>query len=161
MTRGPIQNGESNLEKPAVLLVGNDESECTLITAVLGRDFVVHPASTSTEAIERLRTGRYVAILLDARAGQHAAYEVLDHLQSAHPELVKRALVLTASLSKGEMERVRRHKVFGVISKPFEVDLLLAAVRECAAGRGGRNASLISGPVLLLLADLLRHQRWL
>jgi CheY-like chemotaxis protein len=146
------------VEKPAILLVDDDERERTLITAVLGRDFLVHSASGSTEAIERLRTGRYVAILLDARAGQPAAYDVLDHLQTAHPELVKRALVLTASLSKSEMERVRRHKVFGVISKPFEVDLLHAAVRECVAGRGGRNAPLISGPMLLLLADLLRDR---
>lgn len=148
------------MDKPAVLLVGHDEATRTLITAVLRRDFAVDPASDSTEAIEKLRTGRYVTIVLDARAGQRDVYEVLDHLHADQPELVKRALVLTTSLSKVEMERVRRHKVFGVISAPFEVDLLLAAVKECAGGRGGRSTPLISGPMLLLLADLLRHQRW-
>lgn len=144
------------MDKPAVLLVDDNDATCTLVTAILERDFTVDVAPDGTAAVERLRTGKYVSILVDLGDD---TYRTLDHLQREHPELVRRVLVLATSLSKKEMERVRQHNVFGVISKPFEVDLLLAAVKECAGRRGARNP-LLTGGMLLLLADLLR-QRWL
>lgn len=144
------------MDKPAVLLVDDNEATSTLVTAILERDFAVDVVADVAEARARIANGHYVAILLDERAGR----DVLELLQSERPELVKRVLVLTASLAKSDMERIRQFSVFGVISRPFEVDFLLAAVKECAGGRGGRNTPLLSGGMLLLIADLLR-QRWL
>jgi two-component system, NtrC family, response regulator AtoC len=142
------------VDKPAVLLVDDDEAICTLVTAILDRDFHVDVAAGPREAADNLKTRGYGAILLDIRTQQRAAFDVLDHMRRDHPELVKRVLVFTSSLSKTDMERVREHKVFGVISKPFQVDLLLSAVKECAGGRGGRNLPLITGGMLMLIADL-------
>jgi DNA-binding response OmpR family regulator len=141
------------VDKPAVLLVDDDEAACTLVTAILDRDFSVDVASDDGEAIEKIRRGRYVAILID----QHDELRLLEFLQANRPELVRRVLVLTASLAKSEMERLRQFAVFGIISKPFEVDLLLGAVKECVGGRSPRT-TLLSGSMLFLLADLLRQR---
>jgi len=139
------------VDKPSVLLVDDNEATSTLVKAILGRDFTVDAAGVGAEVMEKVRTTRYVAILINE------GFVVLEQLQRERPELMKRVLVLAATLSKSEMERVRHFNVFGVISKPFEVDLLLGAVKECAGGRGPRSSPLLSGGMLLLLADLLRQ----
>src|SRR6476659_559018 len=55
----------SKVEKPHVLLADDNEATCTLLTALLQREFEVAIATDGNEAIERLRTRRYAALLLD------------------------------------------------------------------------------------------------
>jgi CheY-like chemotaxis protein len=148
------------VEKPFVLLADDNEATCTLIQALLRNDFVVEIARDGHEAIEKLQRRQYAAILLDLLMPIADGYAVLDHLTSQHPDLLRRVLVVTASLATREMQRLRTYPVRAVITKPFEVEALQHAVRECA-GIGGSEpflrAPLISGGMLLLLADLLRH----
>ncbi len=147
------------MEKPLVLLADDNESTCTLITALLQRDFVVDIANDGQEAIEKLKSRQYAAILLDLLMPIVDGYAVLDHLQQENAELLLRVIVVTASLSPREMERVRGYAVRGVIAKPFEVDTLQAAVRQCAglASDRFRGGPLLSGGMLLLLGELLRR----
>ncbi|HEX6099390.1 MAG TPA: response regulator [Thermoanaerobaculia bacterium] len=148
------------MEKPLVLLADDNDATCTLITAVLHRDFVVEVAHDGHEAIEKLKRRQYAAILLDLLMPVADGYTVLDHLQSESPSTLSRVIVVTASLAPREMDRVYGYAIRGVIRKPFEVDLLQAAVRECA-GLGGESSlrgPLLAGGMLLVLAaaDLLR-----
>jgi DNA-binding NarL/FixJ family response regulator len=86
-------------------------------------------------------------------------FAVLDYLQQEQPDVLRRVLVVTAALGQREVRRVREYPVAGILAKPFEVDVLVDAVRDLAAGERLRlpKGPLLSGGVLLLLADLLRR----
>jgi CheY-like chemotaxis protein len=148
------------VEKPVVLLVDDNEATCTLITALLQNDFRVEIASDGHEAIERLKSRHYAAILLDLLMPIVDGYAVLDSLRDERPALLRRVMVVTASLSAREMQRVRAYDVFAVVAKPFEVDALQTMVRECAGGGDEQpflRAPILAGGMLLLLADVLRR----
>ncbi|HEX2060361.1 MAG TPA: response regulator [Thermoanaerobaculia bacterium] len=144
------------MEKPFVLLADDNESTCTLIMALLQSDFIVDVATDGQEAIEKLRSRRYAAVLLDLLMPVVDGYGVLDFLREESPEMLRRVLIVTASLSPREMERVHKYDICGVIAKPFEVDSLFAAVRQCA-GEGGppfMRGPLLSSGMILLLAEM-------
>lgn len=150
------------MEKPFVLLVDDNEATCTLVTALLCREFLVESAGDGMEAIERLRARRYAAVILDLRMPQLDGFGVLDHLERERPELLPRVIVLTAAVSRRDEERIRRYRVARVIAKPFEIEHLLAAVRD-VAGEGTTDGGTMGGPflssgMLLLIADLLRSK---
>lgn len=147
------------MEKPFVLLVDDNEATCTLVTALLHRDFRVDVAGDGLEAVEKLRTGAYSVVLLDLRMPQMDGFGVLDFIDEERPDILSRVLVLTASLSAAEMQRMRPYRVAGIIAKPFEIDTLLNAVRQCAGLPEGRaGGPFLTGGMILLLADLLRQR---
>lgn len=150
----------SSAEKPSVLLVDDNEATCTLITALLQRDFAVDTASDGLEAVERLRVKQYAAVILDLRMPQHDGFSVLDHLKNNKPELLTRVLVVTAALTRKEIERARSYGIRQIITKPFDVDVLLGAVKQVAGTQGGTlgNVFCTSTPMILLLADLLQRR---
>lgn len=147
--------------KATVLLVDDNDATCALVTAILQREFAIDVATDGVEALEKLKTKSYEAILLDLRLPHLDGYGVLDQLRSTTPDTLKRILVLTASVTTRELERVRSYPVAGVIAKPFDIEVLVSAVRACVGTslppfRGG----VISGGMIILIADLLRSIRY-
>jgi CheY-like chemotaxis protein len=147
------------VDKPLVLVVDDNEATCTLVTALLQREFAVEVAANGAEAIEKVQQSRYAAVLLDLRMPEVDGFGVLEFLEAERRDLLPKVLVVTAALTFPELDRVRKHAVCGVVAKPFDVDTLLAAVRQCA-GTIALGGPLLSGGMILLFADLLR-QRWL
>lgn len=147
------------MEKPVVLLVDDNEATCTLITAVLRSEFLVEVANDGNEAIEKLKSRRYAAILLDLLMPIVDGYSVLDFLSAERPDLLRRVLVVTASLSPRELQRVRNYDIRGIVAKPFEVDALFNAVRDCAGDDDSLSlrGPLLSSGVILLLAELVKR----
>src|SRR5258708_23259558 len=88
-TRSPDM---SRVEKPYVLLADDNEGTCTLITALLHRDYNVEVALDGQEAIDRLRTRKYAAILLDLRMPHTDAFAVLAFLKAHQPTPPPRVL---------------------------------------------------------------------
>ncbi len=148
----------SRIEKPYVLLVDDNEATCALMTALLQREFAVEAAGDGYAAIEQLKTRRFDAILLDLRMPHLDGFGVLDHLKEHSPETLKHVLIVSAALHEREVERLRDYDVCGVIRKPFEVDVLLDAVKSCTGMTGGGFGKVL--PMVLLIADLLRQARW-
>lgn len=141
-----------------MLLADDNEATCTLLTALLQGDFIVEVASDGREAIERLKSRQYAAILLDLLMPFVDGYAVLDYLREERPELLPHVLVVTASLGAREMQKVSAFEVAGIIAKPFEVDALLNAVRRCAGLSGSSmRGPMISGGMLFLLAEVLKR----
>lgn len=149
----------SQNEKPGVLLVDDNDATCTLVTAILQRDYRVDVAGEGHEALELIRTRNYAAILLDLRMPGLDGFGVLETLQADSPNVLKRVLVVTASLAAKDMARLKAYRVCGVVAKPFEVETLLSAVRHCegASGEPLQIKHFFSSGVLLLVADLLRQ----
>lgn len=149
------------MEKPRVLVADDNEATCTLLTALLRNDFVVETANDGLEAIEKLKSRQYAAILLDLLMPGADGYAALDYLQAEAPHLLRRVVVVTAALSPRDLDRMSSYATCAIVRKPFEVDVLRETVRRCA-GFTGREvfhpAPLIAGGMLLLLADLIVRQ---
>jgi CheY-like chemotaxis protein len=151
----------SRIEKPYVLVVDDDEATCTLIAAILRRDFAVESVNDALEAVEKLRVNNYAVVVLDLRMPQSDGFAVLDFVKQTKPGTLRNILIVTALLSPSEIERAKSYGICGIVSKPFDVDALLEAVRHCVGdGDGGRlsNVFCSSTPMILLLADLLRQR---
>lgn len=150
----------STVEKPYVLLIDDNEATCTLITAVLHRDFTVEVASDGNEGIEKLRTSHYAAIILDLRMPGADGFAVMEFLKQNEPKTLRNLLVVTASLTPAEVARAKSYGICAIISKPFDVDALLEAVKQCASpGEGNPIGNVLSSGVILILADLIRQIR--
>jgi CheY-like chemotaxis protein len=148
-------------EKPSVLLVDDNEATCTLITALLRRDFQIDTAGDGLEAKEKLRTNQFAVVLLDLRMPQNDGFSVLEFLRANNPSMLARVLVVTATVTQSVVDRARSFGVRDVISKPFDVDALLSAVKACAGETdGGKlgNVFCSSTPMILLIADLLTRR---
>lgn len=146
------------MDKPAVLLVDDNDATVTLVTALLQREFAIEPASDGNEAIEKLRIKQYGAILLDLRMPHLDGFGVLDFLRENNPDMLPRVLILTAALTRAETSRAKDYKVCGVIAKPFDIDVLLGAVRQCVGVDLPGAGPLLSSGIILLLADMLRQR---
>lgn len=146
------------MEKPSVLVVDDNEATCTLITALLQNDFAVQVVNDGHEAIAQLQSRQYAAILLDLLMPVTDGYAVLDFLRETNAALMRKTIVVTASLSPRELERVKKYDVCGVIAKPFEVDSLYGAVRQCVGEAGPQfiRGPLLSSGMILLLAEMSR-----
>jgi len=149
----------SMVEKPIVLLVDDNEATCTLISAILQREFAVDVARDGYDAIEQLKTKQYAAILLDIRMPQLDGYGVLDHLVATGSDTLRTVIIVTAALGDREMSRVKNYDVFGVVPKPFDVEVLLAAVKQCTTQtEGSPLGSFFQSTMMLLLADLIQKR---
>jgi CheY-like chemotaxis protein len=147
------------MDKPNVLVVDDNEATCTLVAALLRRDFQVETSSDGQEAIERLRNREYAAVLLDLRMPVVDGYGVLDHLAATAPASLSKVIVLTASLSHPEMNRVANYPVHSVVAKPFDVESLLETVKKCARPESPRHSKpILSGGMIFLLADLIQKR---
>ena len=148
------------MEKPSVLLVDDNEATCTLVTAVLQRDFVTDVASDGADAIEKLKSGKYAAIVLDLLMPPPNGYDIMDTLMKSRPELLKRTVVMTAALSPREKQRLKNYPIADLIAKPFDVEVLLGAVKKCSGDDGPAFGNVISSGMLLLIAEMIQR-RWL
>lgn len=151
----------SRVEKPHVLLADDNEATCTLLTALLHRDFNVEAVFDGRETIERLRTRRYAVLLLDLRMPNADGFAVLDFLKEHQPAMLPRVLVVTAAVAARDLQHAESYGLCGVVTKPFEVETLLATVKKCAALDDANPLGPMlcsSGPVILFLADLLRQR---
>jgi CheY-like chemotaxis protein len=121
-----------SLEKPLVLLADDNEANRKMIAAVLRNDFVCEIAHDGLETIEKLRSRSYEVVLLDLLMPHADGYAVLDHLTQEAPSLLSRVIVVTASLAPRELARLREYPIARIISKPFEINMLLETVKEVA-----------------------------
>lgn len=145
-------------DKLKVLLVDDSEATNTLITALLQRDYSIDIATDGVEAIEKLKTGNYAAVLLDLRMPHKDGFEVLEFVGN-DVEALKRVIIVTASLTPKDLDRVRKYSVFSIVAKPFEVEHLLNTVHACTGRRGGNTlGNVFSAGTMLLIAQILRHR---
>jgi CheY-like chemotaxis protein len=149
----------SMVEKPLVLLVDDNEATCTLLTAVLQREFATEIATDGYEAIEKLKIKQYAVTLLDIRMPQLDGYGVLEWLKATRPEALRSVIIVTAALGDRELARVREYDVCGIIAKPFDIEMLLAAVKQCTTrDEGSHFGGFLRGTMILLLADLIQKR---
>lgn len=117
------------------LVCEDDAAIRTLLITLLARDsFEVEVATNGNEAIEALSGGdEYALVVLDLMMPKASGYDVLAHLQTSRPEMLRRVIILTAAAmaARGEFP----YEVATVIVKPFDVLELGRLARSVAADR--------------------------
>lgn len=114
-----------------VLVVDDDPDIRRLITRVLDRaGYTTTEASDGQEAIERLGREDFAAVVLDLMMPRVDGFGVVSHMIENRPDMVEKTVVVTAFPKAAAKERL--HHLCSVLSKPFDIQELLAVVKSCA-----------------------------
>jgi two-component system response regulator AtoC len=113
--------------KARLLILDDDASMQRLISALLRRaGYRFDIVSSGTQAIEKIGTTEYQALLLDLMTPTEGGLTVIKHLKTAKPELLRRVIVVSASPAS-VLKSVARD-VAAVVHKPFDAKQLLDAI---------------------------------
>jgi two-component system response regulator VanR len=123
-----------------VLVVDDDESVCTLLRTLLERaNFECEVVSNGDEAVRRLRATTYDAVLLDLMLPGTWGFDIIRFLQAERPSMTRRVIVITAA-SNATLRDFDASSIYALLRKPFDITMLVDAVRECtAAAAPGRT----------------------
>lgn len=137
------EDGESDdISRTRVLFMDDEEEIRDVVDKVLSRyGFQVYCAADGREAIDVYEKSRefgepFNVLLfdLDVRGGL-GGREAIQHLRKKHPHI--KALVTSGYSDDKILENHREAGFSGVISKPFRIDRLVAAVTELAKKSAG------------------------
>jgi DNA-binding response OmpR family regulator len=115
--------------KPRVLLLDDDPSMQRLVASLLKREgYRVDVFLTGRDALRSLESREYDVLLLDLMMPHEGGMTVIRELRNKKPELLERALVLSASTQS--VIGVVEDEVAGVVRKPFDAPELIDAVQR-------------------------------
>ncbi len=118
----------------SVLIVEDDcVTAAALACLVKELGFEVTIVDTGREALDRLSTGEYAAILLDLVLPDLDGFAVLELLEASKPKLLQRMIITTGMPEKYTAE-IDRKRVCGVMQKPVETGQLSMLLQRCVGG---------------------------
>ena len=130
-----------NANRAQVLLVDDDPSTRTLLTAVLERQgWIPDVACDGEQALQKLRKGRYRAILLDLLMPRINGFEVLHALRAQQPEILPNVIVLTAASDHTLRDFPDTGRICSLLRKPFDNAELLRLVDGCLSREVGERS---------------------
>jgi DNA-binding response OmpR family regulator len=113
-----------------VLIVDDDDNIRRLEKRVLERSgYQVQQAADGHEAIEHIDKEGYDAMVLDLMMPRVDGFGVIDHLARTNPGMMSRTVIATAFPRDAASRRL--DAVCRVIVKPFDIEQLITAVKEC------------------------------
>lgn len=128
----------------AVLVVEDDEALRTLFLALLTRrGYRVDCVSDGGQALQRLARSTYSVVLLDLMMPVTSGFDVLARLEESDPSMLRKVIV-TTGVSLRDLEKIDSSKVFAVLRKPFDINVLVSTIEACATPRMHREVSLDS-----------------
>jgi len=117
-----------------ILVVDDDAPMLEVMSRVLSLNaYDVHTARSAEEALPLALGGRYDGILLDLILPDANGLFVYRKIARQRPALGPRVIFVTGMLDRGEVRRFRHLVDNRLLLKPFDLNELLAAVREVAA----------------------------
>jgi len=120
---------EAAVAAKRILVVDDEASIRDLCARVLQRGgFEVAVASSGEEAVSRLHTEAFDAVVSDIRMPGLSGLEVLDAAKHLHPGI--RVVLITGFGTAQTLERARQSGADRILTKPFNPVELLGTVRE-------------------------------
>lgn len=114
-----------------VLIVEDDEPIRRLVRMVLVRaGFTTDTAADGVEAVLKLGLVEYDAIVLDLMMPNLDGFTVLQTLSDNDAPVLRKIIVASAASPAVIRDRLR-HIPFAFVPKPFDLNELVARVREC------------------------------
>jgi two-component system cell cycle response regulator DivK len=121
-----------------ILLVEDNERNVKLLRDVLrATGYRTLEASTGHHALALAAAHEPALVLMDIRLPDMDGVEALRRLRLDERTASIPVLAVTAQAMKGDSERFTEAGFDGYLSKPVDVDALLAAVERHSGGRGG------------------------
>ena len=120
---------------PVRLLVVEDDPEMRdlLMDVLHGEGFLAESAGDGAEALIRLRTGTFGAVLLDKNMPGLSGLDLLPSLRMMCPGT---PIILTTAFGDAETEREAATRgAHGYLPKPFTTQGLLGAIRRALGSR--------------------------
>jgi DNA-binding response OmpR family regulator len=115
--------------KARLLLLDDDPAMQRLLSTLLRRNgYRVDVVSAGSQAIEKIGTVPYDALLLDLMAPTEGGLTVIRFLKKEKPAMLRRVLLVTAS--PDSVLKTVEKDVAAVVQKPFEPAQLLATVER-------------------------------
>ena len=123
-----------------VLVVEDDPSIRRLVRMVLEREgYRVDVASDGLEAVLKLGVAEYGAIVLDLMMPNLDGFTFMNTMAENDPERLK-TIIISSAASPAIIRSRLNAAPFAVITKPFDLSQLIAAVRECIEAGTSRPA---------------------
>jgi signal transduction histidine kinase/ActR/RegA family two-component response regulator len=122
----------------AILVVEDDSISRALVSTVLRQNgHSVVTAANGVEALEQVERRRFDAILMDVQMPQMDGFEATDRIRRRESQSGGRVpiIALTAHAMKGDRERCLESGMDDYISKPVDMDQLLAMLEKMAPSR--------------------------
>lgn len=113
-----------------VLLVDDEEDFIAALTERLEiRDLQVDAVSSGEDAIARVNTHRYDAIILDLSMPGLDGIQTLTEMKRTHPEVQVILLTGRATIEKGV--EAMKLGAMDFLEKPAKIDVLIQKIQEC------------------------------
>src|SRR6267378_1543207 len=122
-------------DAPRLMIVDDDPVTCELLCEVFAREgFVTRFMQGEEAALESLADESVEVLVSDIRmASRDDGLALLDHVRHQYPQLP--VVLMTAFGSVETAVRAVKQGAFDYVSKPFDIDALVATVRRALATR--------------------------
>jgi DNA-binding NtrC family response regulator len=125
------QESRKNGRSPRILIVDDDAGQRSLLDSFLkSQGFETVVASSGPEALELLKNETIAIMISDVRMPGMTGLETLRHARKAHPTLP--VLLVTAYADIRDAVEAMRDGAVNYLSKPIDLDELLASVQRAA-----------------------------
>jgi DNA-binding NtrC family response regulator len=115
--------------KPRILLVDDDLTALDLMREILqGKDFEVDTSSSVDQAIEKLKSQHYHALITDLKMPKRSGIELLDHVVGTYPDIP--VIMLTAYGTIQNAVEALKKGAFDYIAKPVQLDELALVLEK-------------------------------
>jgi two-component system response regulator ResD len=117
---------------PRILIAEDDAAIRSMILALLRREgFSPDAAKDGQEAIDLLAKHSYDIILLDLMMPRVDGAAVIEYLERTAPEEIPKCLVVLTAAANKDLLPIEGKPVRKLLRKPFDLQELIATVREC------------------------------
>src|SRR5690349_17065811 len=125
----PFEARKNGLKAPRILIVDDDAGQRSLLNSFLkGQGFETVPVASGEQALETLATEAFSMMISDVRMPGISGLETLRRARQEHSVLP--VLLVTAYADIREAVGAMRDGAVNYLSKPIDLDELLASVRQ-------------------------------
>jgi len=135
-----------------VLVIDDDPAMLEMMRLTLTKEgYAVTAAATGAEARAALEDGRFDLVVSDIYLGDETAIDLFDAVHATNPDAA--IILVTAQGTVETAAAATRAGVFDYLSKPFELDQLVARVRSALRGRRKATAPAEPGPESMIVGS--------
>lgn len=119
---------------PEVLVVEDDATTQMLLIAVIRRlGYRATVAGDGAAAMALLAARLFDAIVLDLILPKVSGFDLLRHLESTSPAMMKRIIVLTAAPDVTTRDCAQLKQIAAFLRKPVDIDVLATTIYACTS----------------------------